>query len=134
MFVAAPINRRPSKLLKVSIPIRNYPVLPNPEHDAPKFNDQHVQEALFSFAPTCAAGLFGYRPSILQQCARAESFHFLSTLTQAVNLLASGNGPSFLQPFLAGECRLRLLSLIEESVHCGAGPASQISRQMFLFG
>src|ERR1700759_370055 len=51
---------------------------------------------------TSAAGLFGYRPSLLQQCARAESAHFLTTLPRAVNVLASGEAPLFLQPFLAG--------------------------------
>ena len=40
-------------------------VSPPSEHvaDAPIFTDDRVREALFSFAPTSAAGLFGYRPS-----------------------------------------------------------------------
>ena len=59
-------------------------------------------------SPTSAAGLFGYRPSLLQQCARAESFHFLTTLTRAVNVLASGEAPLFLQPFLAGGVSIAL--------------------------
>ena len=74
-----------------------------------QFTDQHVREALFSFTPTSAAGLFGYRPSIFQQCARAESFHFVPTLTKAVNLLACGNDPRFLQPFLAGGVSIALV-------------------------
>ena len=69
---------------------------------APIFTNDRVREALNSFAPTSAAGLFGYRLNLLQQCARAESFHFLSTLRRAVNHFASGEAPMFLQPFLAG--------------------------------
>ena len=84
------------------------PQLPSPTHDAPTFSEQHVRDALFSFSPTSAAGLFGYRPSLLQQCARAESFHFLTTLTRAVNVLASGEAPLFLQPFLAGGVSIAL--------------------------
>ena len=62
---------------------------------------------LFSFSPSSPSGLFGYRPSLLQQCARAESFHFLTTLTRAVNVLA-GEAPLFLQPFLAGGVSIAL--------------------------
>ena len=84
------------------------PELAVPTHDAPLFQEQHVREALFSFSPTSAAGLFGYRPFLLQQCARSESFHFVSTLTRAVNMLASGKAPMFLQPFLAGGVSIAL--------------------------
>ena len=79
-----------------------------PPRTTPTFSEQHVRDALFSFSPTSAAGLFGYRPSLLQQCARAESFHFLTTLTRAVNVLASGEAPLFLQPFLAGGVSIAL--------------------------
>src|SRR6185312_7757073 len=64
-----------------------------------------------SFSPTSATGLFGYRPSLLQQCARTESFHFVSTLTRAVNVLASGKAPMFLQPFLAGGVSIAVAKL-----------------------
>src|SRR4051812_49511405 len=74
----------------------------------PTFSNDRVREALCSFAPTSAAGLFGYRPSLLQQCARSESFHFVPTLTRAVNVLASGEAPFFLQPFLAGGVSIAL--------------------------
>jgi reverse transcriptase-like protein len=52
--------------------------------------------------------LFGFTPSHLQQCARAESFSFVSTLTAAVNLFAGGRGPEFLRPFLAGGVSIAL--------------------------
>src|SRR2546421_2320270 len=63
---------------------------------------------LCSPSPQPLLGLFGYRPSLLQQCARTESFHFVSTVTRAVNVLASGNAPMFLQPFLAGGVSIAL--------------------------
>jgi len=50
----------------------------------------------------------GYRPALLQQCLRAESFSFLSALTAVVNLLASGRAPLFLQSFLAGGVSIAL--------------------------
>ena len=65
----------------------------DPIHVATVFTDDDVRKALNSFPPTSAAGLFGYRPSLMQQCVRAESFYFLSTLRRAVNLLASGEAP-----------------------------------------
>src|SRR5438270_6285127 len=73
MFVAAPIAPKTEETfnaLKSLHPESPLPDLPPPTHDAPRFTDQHVREALFSFTPTSAAGLFGYRPSIFQQCAR----------------------------------------------------------------
>jgi hypothetical protein len=109
--VAAPIAPKSDEtfaaLLKLH-PRRPPPQLSAPTHDAPIFSEQLVREALFSFPPTSGAGLFGYRPSILQQCARSESFHFIPTLTRAVNLLASGQAPLFLQPFLAGGVSIAL--------------------------
>ena len=78
-----------------------------PLFTAPVFSEL-VKTALASFAAGSAAGLFGYRPSLLQQCARAESFSFLSVLTAIVNQLASGRAPLFLQPFLAGGVSIAL--------------------------
>jgi hypothetical protein len=109
--MAAPIAPKSDETFRALLDLHPYsppPVFPVPTYDAPRFNDQHVREALFSFSPTSAAGLFGYRPSILQQCARAESFHFVPTLTQAVNFFASGTAPMFLQPFLAGGVSIAL--------------------------
>ena len=111
MFVAAPLAPKTEETfqtLRSLHPSSPPPQLPAPTHDAPHFNDTHIREALFSFAPTSAAGLFGYRPSLLQQCARSESFHFVPTLTRAVNVLASGEAPFFLQPFLAGGVSIAL--------------------------
>src|SRR6185312_10382154 len=111
MFVAAPIAPKTDETflaLKALHPYTKPTSLPLPTHDPPKFTEPLVRQALFSFAPTSAAGLFGYRPAILQQCARAESFHFLQTLTRAVNVLASGEAPLFLQPFLAGGVSIAL--------------------------
>src|SRR6185312_8158598 len=83
MFVAAPIAPKSEEtfLALKELHPHSGTNLPLPTHDAPRFTDQLIREALFSFAPTSAAGLFGYRPSIIQQCARAESFHFVPTLT-----------------------------------------------------
>src|ERR1700709_120244 len=78
------------------------PPVPPPLFRAPVFSMELVKTALASFGPGSAAGLFGYRPSLLQQCVRAESFSFLCALTAIVNQLASGRAPLFLQPFLAG--------------------------------
>jgi len=111
MFVAAPIAPKTDETflaLKALHPYTKPTSLPLPTHDPPKFTEPLVRQALFSFAPTSAAGLFGYRPAILQQCARAESFHFVPTLTRAVNVLASGEAPLFLQPFLAGGVSIAL--------------------------
>ena len=111
MFTAAPIAPKTPETfqaLKELHPPSPAPELAVPTHDAPLFQEQHVREALFSFSPTSAAGLFGYRPFLLQQCARSESFHFVSTLTRAVNMLASGKAPMFLQPFLAGGVSIAL--------------------------
>ena len=65
--------------------------------------------ALASFGAGSGAGLFAYRPFILQQCARVESDSFLRALSAVVNLLASGEGPSFLRPFLSRGCVYCLL-------------------------
>ena len=75
---------------------------------APTFSRELVKTALASFPAGSAAGLFGYRPSFVQQCARAESFSFLHVLTLVVNQFASGRAPQFLQPFLAGGVSIAL--------------------------
>jgi hypothetical protein len=76
---------------------------PSQVFTAPTFSAELVKTALASFGPGSAAGLFGYRPSLLQQCVRAESFSFLRAVTAVVNQLASGRAPQFLQPFLLEE-------------------------------
>src|SRR6185437_4809399 len=79
-----------------------------PMSEAPHFSEKLVREALATFSPCSAAGVFGYRPRLLQQCSRAESFYFVPTLTRAVNLFASGEAPGFLQPFIAGGVSIAL--------------------------
>ena len=113
LFVSAPIAPKSDATfaaLKALHPQAVSPVSPPvaPIHDAPVFTVDRVREALNSFAPTSAAGLFGYKPNLLQQCARAESFYFLTTLKRAVNHFASGEAPMFLQPFLAGGVSIAL--------------------------
>ena len=76
-----------------------------------------MKTALASFSTGSSAGLFGYRPFLLQECARAESFSFLRALTVAVNQLASGKAPLFLQPFLAGGVSIALQNPIKEFAH-----------------
>jgi len=113
LFVAAPIAPKCDATfaaLKALHPAADSAVEPPsaPLHKAPNFTDDRIREALNSFAPTSAAGLFGYKPSLLQQCARANSVYFVSTLRRAVNELASGDAPLFLQPFLAGGVSIAL--------------------------
>jgi hypothetical protein len=115
LFVSAPIAPKSDATfaaLKVLHPRAASDVSPasGPVADAPAFTNDRVKEALFSFAPTSAAGLFGYRPSLLQ---------FVPTLCRAVNLFASGDAPLFLQPFFAGgiycfaeECNCRVSSVL----------------------
>ena len=55
-----------------------------------------VRKALSSFGPGSAAGLFGYKPLLMQQCMRAESHLFSTAMTDLVNVFASGEAPSFL--------------------------------------
>ena len=54
------------------------------------------------------AGLFGYKPFLLQQCVRAESFTFTRALTSAVNEFAAGLAPSFLKRYVAGGVSIAL--------------------------
>ena len=82
--------------------------LPLPSFEAPRFTEDVVRSALCSFGPCSGAGLFGYKPVLLQQCARAESFIFVRALTSAVNDFASGRAPAFLKPFVAGGVSIAL--------------------------
>src|SRR5690348_16600744 len=71
LFVSAPIAPKSDatfNALKALHPQAVSDVRPTlgPVADAPVFTNDRVREALFSFAPTSAAGLFGYRPSLLQ--------------------------------------------------------------------
>jgi hypothetical protein len=81
---------------------------PGPAREAPYFKEDVVRSALSSFGPSSAAGLFGYKPFLLQQCMRAESFHFPSALTGACNQFAAGAAPSFLKRFIAGGVSIAL--------------------------
>ena len=67
-----------------------------------------MRKALTTFSPGSAAGLFGYKPLLLQQCARAESFTFTRALTSAANHFALGNAPPFLRRFVAGGVSIAL--------------------------
>lgn len=80
---------------------------PGLKRDAPHFKVDVVRRALSSFGPSSAAGLFGYKPFLLQQCMRAESFYFPSALTGACNQFAAG-APSFLKRFVAGGVSIAL--------------------------
>ena len=73
-----------------------------PSDVSPIFSKELVKRSLASFGPSSAGGLFHYKPSILVQCFKADSFHFGTTLTSIVNFLASGSAPDFLKPFLGG--------------------------------
>ena len=74
----------------------------------PAFEPKLIREALATFPACSAAGLFGYRPSLLRQCADAESYFFMLTLGSFVNKLAAGEAPRLLQPFLAGGVSIAL--------------------------
>ena len=107
-FTAAPFAPKTEATFEALDALRPVPP-PLPElSGSPFFCDKLVREALSTFSPSSAAGLFGYRPWILQQCARAESFHFVATLARAVNILAAGEAPDFLQPFMAGGVSIAL--------------------------
>ena len=81
---------------------------PVPHNDAPRFTEDVVRKSLSSFGPGSAAGLFGYKPFLLQQCARAETFSFVRALTSATNHFASGQAPGFLKRFVAGGVSIAL--------------------------
>ena len=81
---------------------------PGPKREVPHFKVDVVRSALSSFGPSSAAGSFGYKPFLLQQCMRAESFHFSSALTNACNHFATGSAPSFLKRYIAGGVSIAL--------------------------
>jgi len=124
MFTAAPIADKSDETFQAlqnlhphsTRPVQAPPAEPSA---APIFAEKLVREALATFSPSSAAGLFGYRPFILQQCARAESFHFVPALTRSVNLFASGEAPDFLQPFVAGGVSI---ALVKPGVNKGVRP------------
>src|SRR6478735_9818396 len=76
--------------------------------EVPRFTEDVVRKALCSFGPGSAAGLFGYKPFLLQQCVRAESFVFTRALTSAVNEFACGRAPAFLRRYVAGGVSIAL--------------------------
>src|SRR4051812_40865777 len=65
-------------------------------------------QALCSFGPGSAAGLLGYKPFLLQQCVRAESFVFTRALTSAVSEFSCGRAPAFLKRYVAGGVSIAL--------------------------
>ena len=81
---------------------------PIPHQEVPHFTEDVVRKALCSFGPGSAAGLFGYKPFLLQQCVRAESFVFTRALTSAVNEFACGRAPAFLKRYVAGGVSIAL--------------------------
>ena len=83
---------------------------PGPPRPLPRFTVDVVRSALSTFGPSSAAGLFGYKPFLLQQCVRAETFHFPNALTSAVNDFASGRAPSYLNGLSQEVCRSLLRS------------------------
>ena len=81
---------------------------PVPHREVPHFTEDVVRKSLCTFSPGSAAGLFGYKPLLLQQCVRAESFTFTRALTDAVNHFATGRAPEFLRRFVAGGVSIAL--------------------------
>ena len=81
---------------------------PMPHRDVVRFTPDVVRKSLSSFGPGSAAGLFGYKPFLLQQCMRAESFIFGRALTSAVNEFAAGLAPKFLRKYVAGGVSIAL--------------------------
>ena len=114
LFNSAPIAPKTQETfdaLRALHPESKSPVSPptSPVSAAPIFEDKVVSEALATFSPCTSAGVFGYRPRLLQQCARSsKSLYFVSTLTRCVNMLAQGRAPPFLQPFVAGGVSIAL--------------------------
>ena len=101
----------------------------------PVFSAELVDTALRSFNPSAAGGLFGYKPALLQQCVKASSSHFLQALTMAVNLLASGQAPSFLKPFVAGGNSIAL-SKPDSGIRplCSGDPIRRLVAKCFCIG
>ena len=106
----APKTQQTFEALKALHPPASKPVSPPTTEPgaAPAFEPKLIREALATFPACSAAGLFGYRPSLLRQCADAESYFFMLTLGSFVNKLAAGEAPRLLQPFLAGGVSIAL--------------------------
>ena len=103
----APPGEETLKALRDLHPVVPPPsTLPHPTPKVPFFQEDLILTALASFGAGSGAGLFAYRPHILQQCAQADSESFLRALCVVVNLFATGEAPSFLRPFLAGGSQL----------------------------
>ena len=89
-----------------------HPTAPNPAavppHEVVRFTQDVVRKSLCSFGPGSAAGVFGYKPFLLQQCVRAESFLFTRALTSAVNEFAADLAPKFLRRYVAGGVSIAL--------------------------
>jgi hypothetical protein len=79
--------------------------------------------------------MFGYKPALLQQCAKAESFHFLNTITWCVNVLAQGKAPLFLRPFVAGGVSIAL-SKPKKGIRplCSGDPIRRLVAKCFCLG
>src|SRR5689334_9311693 len=97
--------RPPSVPLRPSTPPVPLP-LAVPPSVSPRFSPDTFKTALSSFRLRRASP--SLPPFLLQQCLRAESFHFSRALTDVVNLLTDGRAPLFLQPFLAGGVSIAL--------------------------
>ena len=69
-----------------------------PPFAAPRFSIDVVRSSLSSFGPGSAAGLFGYKPLLLQQCVRAESSTFAIALTGKAPTLLKGSQLHFGPP------------------------------------
>jgi hypothetical protein len=80
----APTGDRTVEALKALHPQGKDPRTVPRTGKSPVFIGETVKDALASFGTGSAAGLFGYRPFLLQQCVRAESFTFLSSLTSVI--------------------------------------------------
>ena len=81
---------------------------PMPHRETVRFSPDVVRKALSSLPPKSAAGLIGYKPLLLQECMRAESFSFERVLTTAVNDFACGLAPKFFRKYVAGRVSIAL--------------------------
>ena len=103
----APKNEATLKCLRKLHPASDIPT-PIPHCETPFFNEDVVRKSLCTFGPGSAAGLFGYKPFLLQQCVRAETHSFTGALTHAVNHFASGQAPPYLRKYIAGGVSIAL--------------------------
>ena len=136
MLNSAPIAAKTEATLermKKLHPLGDNPTpIPEIPNAVPHFTEDVVRSALCSFGPSSAAGLFGYKPLLLQQCVRAESFVFGRALTAAVNHFATGHAPSFLKRYVAGGVSIAL-EKSATAVPAGVlATLSQVGGQVFL--